>query len=83
MRSRAASSERPSRFLIRSSRTSSGAVTAAQVEAAFQPDHFYLTEEGFTFWFQPGELSGVSGNSPIETVVPYSVFEELLQAWIV
>lgn len=62
---------------------SAGTVTADAVEAAFQPDHFYLTEEGFTFWFQPGELSGVSGNSPIETVVPYSVFEELLQAWIV
>lgn len=61
---------------------SSGAVTAAELEAAFQPDHFYLTEEGFTFWIQPGELTGMSGNSPLEAVVPYSVFEELLQPWI-
>ena len=60
-----------------------GTISAAGVEAAFQPDHFYLTDEGFVFWFQPGELSGVPGNSPIETVVPYSALEELLQPWIV
>ena len=61
---------------------SAGNITAAEVEAAFQPDHFYLTEDGFVFWFQPGELSGVAGNSPIEGTVPYSAFEELLQPWI-
>ena len=60
---------------------SSGAVTAAQVEAAFQPDHFYLTGDGFVFWFQPGELSGVS-NSPLEVTVPYSALEEYLLPWI-
>lgn len=61
---------------------SAGSVTAAELKAAFQPDHFYLTDEGFTFWLQPGDLADVPVNSPIEAVVPYSVFEELLQPWI-
>ncbi len=60
---------------------SSGALTAEQLEAAFQPDHFYLTQEGFVFWFQPGELTGAS-NSPIEATVPYSALEGYLQPWI-
>lgn len=51
-----------------------------QVEDAFRPDQFYLTETGFTFWFQPGELG--ASNSPIEVEVPYEALEGYLVEWL-
>lgn len=54
-------------------------VSAAEVEVAFQPEQFYLTQEGFVFWFQPDTLG--PSNSPIEVSVPYSALEEELVAW--
>ena len=54
-------------------------LSAAEVETAFQPEQFYLTEEGFVFWFQPGELG--PSNSPVEVTVPYSALEEDLVQW--
>lgn len=51
-----------------------------QAEEAFQPDQFYLTDTGFTFWFQPGELG--ASNSPIEVEVPYEALEGYLVEWL-
>ncbi len=53
---------------------------SARIQAAFQPERFYLTEEGFVFWFQADDL-GISG-SPIEVTVPYSALKEYLVSWI-
>lgn len=55
-------------------------VTKADVQAAFQPENFYLTQDGFVFWFQPDALG--AGNSPIEVPVPYSALKEYLVEWI-
>ena len=55
-------------------------VSRADIQASFQPEHFYLTGEGFVFWYQPGELG--AGNSPVELPVPYSALKEYLVEWI-
>ena len=48
----------------------------SSVAAAFQPESFYFTEEGCTFWIQGGQLPGV--NSALEASVPYAG----LSAWM-
>ena len=55
-------------------------VSRADIQASFQPEHFYLTGEGFVFWYQPGELG--AGSSPVELPVPYSALKEYLVEWI-
>ena len=55
-------------------------VEKAQLQAAFQPENFYLTRDGFVFWFQSGDLG--SNNSPVELPVPYSALKEYLVSWI-
>ena len=45
------------------------------VTVAWQPERFYLTEEGYVFWLAGGELPGV--NSPIEVTLPYAVLEDV------
>lgn len=55
-------------------------VQKSDVIAAFQPENFYLTPDGFTFWFQPGDLG--PSNSPLEVSVPYSALKEYLVEWI-
>ena len=42
---------------------------------AWQPERFYLTEEGYVFWLAGGELPGV--NSPIEVTLPYAGLEDV------
>lgn len=51
-----------------------------QVAEAFEPDQFYLTDTGFTFWFQPGVLG--ASNSPIQVEVPYETLEGYLVEWL-
>ena len=48
--------------------------------AAFQPEHYYLSDQGFVFWYQAGELG--ANNSPVEITVSYRTFDGLLQPWI-
>lgn len=55
-------------------------VEKAQLQAAFQPENFYLTKDGFVFWFQSGDLG--ANNSPVEIPVPYSALKEYLVSWI-
>ena len=55
-------------------------VTEGALSAAFQPEHYYLTPDGFVFWYQPGELG--AGSSPVELPVPYSALKEYLVEWI-
>ena len=45
------------------------------VTVAWQPERFYLTEEGYVFWLAGGELPGV--NSPIEVTLPYAELEDV------
>ena len=48
--------------------------------AAFQPEHYYLSDQGFVFWYQAGELE--ANNSPVEITVSYRTFDGLLQPWV-
>lgn len=54
---------------------SSGGLTAGQVAAAFQPENFYLSEDGFVFWVQGGDLPAVNG--PLEVTIPYDQLEDV------
>lgn len=54
-------------------------VDGAVLAGLFLPDNFYLTDEGFTFWFQ-GE--GLPANSPVEVTVPYEAGKDVLVSWI-
>ena len=48
--------------------------------AAFQPEHYYLSDQGFVFWYQAGELE--ANSSPVEITVSYRTFDGLLQPWV-
>ena len=54
---------------------SSGALSEEQVRLSFQPEHFYLTEEGYTFWLQGGDLPAL--HSPVEAAIPYDQLEDV------
>lgn len=49
------------------------------LQQLFFADNFYLTQEGFTFWFQ-GE--GLVANSPVEVTIPYEEGKDVLVSWI-
>ena len=51
-----------------------------QLQAAFQPEDFYLTDEGFVFWIQSGSFG--PDHCPTEALVPYSALKEYLVEWI-
>lgn len=46
----------------------------------FAQEHFYLTDAGFVFWYQTGELG--ANASPVEVAVPYRAFQGLAQPWL-
>ena len=48
--------------------------------AAFQPEHYYLSDQGFVFWYQAGDLG--ANNSPVEITVSYRTFDGVIQPWI-
>ncbi len=52
-----------------------GTLSADQVAVAYQPENFYLTEDGFVFWIQGNTLP--AQNSPIEVTVPYNQLEDV------
>lgn len=47
------------------------------VAANFQPENFYFTDEGCTFWIQAGQIPALS--SPAETTLPYADLTEWLR----
>ena len=55
-------------------------VSAGILTDALQPEHFYLTGEGFVFWYQSGDLG--TNNSPVEIPISYQIFDGLLQPWV-
>lgn len=55
-------------------------ISAGKLTAALQPEHFYLTDQGFVFWYQSEELG--TNHSPIEIPVSYESFDGILQNWV-
>ena len=49
--------------------------TEAQITAAYQPEHFYLTEEGFVFWIQGNDLPAL--HSPVEVTLSFDSLADL------
>lgn len=47
------------------------------VAANFQPENFYFTDEGCTFWIQAGQIPAL--NSPAETTLSYADLTEWLR----
>lgn len=58
----------------------SGGLAPGTLAAAFQPEHYYLSDQGFVFWYQAEELG--ANNSPVEITVSYRTFDGLLQPWV-
>ena len=52
-----------------------GGFTEAQITAAYQPEHFYLTEEGFVFWIQGNDLPAL--HSPVEVTLSFDSLADL------
>ncbi len=52
---------------------------AAEAQAAFSTDRFYVTDEGFTFWYPAGTFG--AQNSPLECTVPYEAVADLAALW--
>ena len=50
-------------------------VSRDQVTVAYQPEHFYLTEEGYVFWISGNVLPAV--NSPIEVTLTYDAMKDV------
>lgn len=45
----------------------------------FQAEHFYLTDEGFVFWYQTGDL--LPQGTPVEYTIPYETLSDLVALW--
>ena len=45
----------------------------------FNPEHFYLTDEGFVFWYQTGDL--IPQGSPMEYLIPLEALEGQVALW--
>ena len=54
---------------------SSGALSEEQVRLSFQPEHFYLTEEGYTFWLQGNDLPAL--HTPVEVTLSYDALKDV------
>ena len=61
--------------LLASPELSSGGFTRAAVAAAYQPEQFCLSEDGFVFWLQGNTLSAV--HSPVEVTLPYDALKDV------
>lgn len=54
---------------------SAGGFTWAQVSAAYQPEQFCLSSEGYTFWIQGNTLNAI--HSPVEVTLPYDTLKDV------
>ena len=54
---------------------SAGDFTQAAVAAAYQPEQFCLTSEGYVFWIQGNTLPAV--HSPVEVTIPYDALKDV------
>ena len=52
-----------------------GGFTEAQITAVYQPEHFYLTEDGFVFWIQGNDLAAL--HSPVEVTLSFDALADL------
>ena len=52
---------------------------AGQAAELFQAEHFYLTDEGFVFWYQTGDL--MPQGTPVEYAIPYETLSDLVALW--
>ena len=52
-----------------------GQFTEAQIIAAYQPENFYLTDEGYTFWIQGNDLPAL--HSPVEVTLSYDSLKDV------
>lgn len=53
----------------------SGEFTEAQIIAVYQPENFYLTKEGYTFWIQGNDLPAL--HSPVEVTLSYDALKDV------
>lgn len=54
---------------------SAGGFTREALAAAYQPEQFCLTSEGYVFWIQGNTLTGV--HSPVEVTLPYDTLKDV------
>lgn len=52
-----------------------GQFTEAQIIAVYQPENFYLTKEGYTFWIQGNDLPAL--HSPVEVTLSYDALKDV------
>ena len=52
---------------------------AAAAQAEFSAERFYVTDEGFTFWYPAGTFG--AQNSPLEIAVPYEEVADWAALW--
>lgn len=53
----------------------SGQFTEAQIIAVYQPENFYLTKEGYTFWLQGNDLPAL--HTPVEVTLSYDALKDV------
>lgn len=54
---------------------SAGGFTQEALAAAYKPEQFCLTSEGYVFWIQGNTLTGV--HSPVEVTIPYDTLKDV------
>lgn len=54
---------------------SAGGFTQAAVSAAYQPEQFCLTGEGYAFWIQGNTLNAI--HSPVVVILPYDALKDV------
>lgn len=52
-----------------------GGFTREDISAAYQPEQFCLTPDGYTFWLQGNTLSAI--HSPVEVTLPYDTLKDV------
>jgi len=67
--------ERVVNAFLASSEISAGGYTWAQVSAAYQPEQFCLSSEGYTFWIQGNTLNNL--HSPVEVTLSYDTLKDV------
>lgn len=67
--------DRVVKALLASPEIAAGDFTQAAVAAAYQPEQFCLTPEGYAFWIQGNVLNAI--HSPVEVVIPYDTLKDV------
>ncbi|OUO10710.1 hypothetical protein, partial [Flavonifractor sp. An4] len=67
--------DRVVKAFLASPELSAGEFTQAAVTAAYQPEQFCLTSDGYVFWIQGNTLTGI--HSPVEVTIPYDTLKDV------